>query len=273
MALTTLQRAFLITGLGLQPGPKTAQVSQPGESTDGSLKLAADAYLRIEKETLDRIRTLRSLPGTKKLVRRLESEMNDIRDHVSKADESGDSETIDTGARLVGDLFKIARRAVDNKAFYETFDSVTKILEELQAHPQATHVDYETDSADRALNSAHSLAEDGKYDEANDELSIANERLREARRCADQYARTMAIKTDGERIIRQMKEAPLDQDARQTLVSDFEAAAQLAEAPARRYGKARTDMQAVIDRMKVALEGLHPNPAGPPKSEANGSGD
>jgi hypothetical protein len=269
MALTALQRTFLVTGLGVQPGPKIAQVKQTGESTDESLKLAADAYLRIEKETLDRIKTLRSYPGTKRLVRRLESEMNDIRDHVSKAHEAGGQDTIDTGTRLVGDLFKIARRAVDNKAFYETFDTATETLEAMQAHPQHAHVDYETDSADRALNAAHGLAEDGKYDEASDELSIANERLREARRCVDQYARTMAVKTDGERLMKQMKDVPLDQDARQTLVSDFEAAAQLAEPPARRYGKARTDMQAVIDRMKVVLEGPHPNPAAP---SGSGSG-
>lgn len=263
MALTAQQRIFLVTGLGVQPGPKIAQVKQPGESTDGNLKQAADAYLRIEKETLDKIKTLRSIPGTKALVERLESEMKYILEHVSKAEEDGDEETITTGTRLVGDQFKIAKRAVDNKEFYIASEAASKTLAELKEHPQHLHVDDETYAADRALESAQDLVEDGKYDEANDQLSIAKERLREARRCVDQYARTMAIKTDGERIIGQMKDAQLDYDVCQTFVSDFEAAAEIAEPPARRYGKARTDMQAVIDRMKVTLEGLHPNPVAP----------
>ncbi|HVY14286.1 MAG TPA: hypothetical protein VHB27_03595 [Rhodopila sp.] len=251
MALTALQRNFLVDNLGVTPNRGFFDVVD--KFRDSRLEGSVDNYLQHEDGVLKQVEELRKIPGAEPFVLNIERAMSDVQKSVKNARRDGGKDAIDAEAKKVEDLKAMAKQVIDNKTFYGDLDTAEKALKALKEDPQRAHVKPEIDSAEKDLLAARKLAGEGKFNEARGKLGTANPALTEGKRCATEYAAVMVVKASAARMLGSMKGQYGDENDWTNLSNDIDVASAKAQTPTRDYNAAKNDLQVAIDEMKADM--------------------
>jgi hypothetical protein len=251
MALTALQRTFLVTNLGVNPNRGFFDVG--GKFTDMRLQGSVDDYLKQEDEVIKQVEALRKIKGAEPFVQTIERTMADVQKRVQEAQRDGGKDTIDDGAKKIVELNTMAKQVIGNPAFYIDLNTAEETLKALAADPQRAHVKPEIDSATKDLGDARKLAGTGKISEARVKLGTATTSTTNGKNRATEYAAVMVVKASAARALGSMKGVYADNNVWVARSNGIDVAAAKAETPTRDYATAKSELQVEIDSIKSVM--------------------
>ncbi|HET6608107.1 MAG TPA: hypothetical protein VFG62_15620, partial [Rhodopila sp.] len=251
MALTALQRTFLVDNLGVNPNRGFFDVG--GKFTDMRLQGSVDEYLKQEDEVIKQVGALRKIKGAEPFVQTIERTMADVQKRVKEAQRDGGKDTIDDSAKKIVELNTMAKQVIGNPAFYIDLNTAEEALKTLAADPQRAHIKPEIDSVTKDLADARKLAGAGKISEARGKLGTATTSTTEGKRCATEYAAVMVVKASAARALGSMKGIYSDNNVWTNYSTAIDTASAKAETPTRNYVMAKNELQVSINGLKTSM--------------------
>src|SRR6185437_3826406 len=251
MALTALQRTFLVSNLGVNPNRGFFDVG--GKFTDMRLQGSVDEYLKQENEVIKQVGALRKIKGAEPFVLNIERTMAEVQKSVKEAQRDGGKDTIDDSAKKIVELNTMAKQVIGNPAFYIELNTAEEALKTLAADPQRAHIKPEIDSVTKDLGDARKLAGTGKISEARVKLGAATTSTTEGKRCATEYAAVMVVKASAARALGSMKGVYADNNVWIARSNGIDTASAKAETPTRNYATAKSELQVEIDSIKSVM--------------------